>query len=390
MLSFFPRTLLRFMAGAMIGFALLCPTLWGEPPSSGPKVLTSLWRKHVHAQLTGLDLTSDGQTVAFTTAPASLASDGDSRLHVYDLTGRELWTAMRGLKILGVSLSDDGQHVAIGTMDFSIALFTRDGKLLWERQSVGLPYITPQGKSVVTLNSGITGPLNTLLEVFHRDGQKVWSLRRKGRVWRSTVSDQSDLLMGLWNGEILLIDRQHRIAWQQALPQEIMALAMSPEDAEYFAVGAGVVDPVVHLYQRKGRLVWQRKLPLGVTELSLARQGEFLLSYGNTIHGQHLALYRRTGELEWTYHLDTPATESSKAVIVPDYPLIIAGIERDQRYYVQGFALTGHPLWVAPVPEPIFDFRVSRDGRYLAAATDTTLYFFDTRQIESQKAEVHR
>src|SRR5262245_17664402 len=357
MQSIFPRTLLRFVAGAIIGCVLLCPALRGEPLSSSPKVLTSLWQKHVHAQLTGLDLTRDGQTVAFTAAPVT--SDGDSHLYVYDLMGRELWTATRRLKMLGVSLSDDGQYVAIGTMDFSIALFTRDGKLLWERQSVGLPYITPQEKHVVSFNSGITGHTNTLLEVFQRDGQKVWSLRRKGHVWRSTASDQSDLLIGLWNGEVLLIDRQHRIAWQQMLRQEIMALAISPEDAEYFAVGAGVRDPVVHLYERGGRLIWQRKLPLGVTELSLARQGEFLLSYGNTIHGQHLALYSRTGKLEWTYQLDTPATENSKAVIAPNYPLIIAGIERDQHYYLQGFGLTGNLLWVAPVPEPSFDFLLS-------------------------------
>jgi hypothetical protein len=302
--------------------------------------------------------------------------------------GREQWLARRALKILGVSLSDDGQYVAIGTMDFSIALFARDGKLLWERQSVGLPYITPQGKSVVAFNSGITGPLNTLVETFHRDGQKAWRLRRQGRVWRSTVSDQSDLLMGLWNSEVLFIDRQHRIAWQHMLPQEIMALAISPEDAEYFAVATGVLNPVVHLYERTGRLMWQRKLPLGVTELSLARQGERLLSYGNTIHGQYLALFDRAGAVEWTYHIDTPATESSKAVIVPNYPMIVAAIERDQRYYLQGFGLQGSPLWEAQVPEPIFDFRVSRDGRYVAAATDTTLYFFDTRPVESQKAEV--
>ena len=388
MLSIVPRPLLRCTAVAVIGLVLLCPVLWGEPSSSSPRVLAPLWQKHVRAQLTSLDLSSDGQTVAFTTAPSGSAGDG--HLYVYDLTGRELWTATRGLKILGLSLSEDGQYVAIGTMDFSIALFTGDGKLLWERQSVGLPSITPHGKSVVTFNSGITGPTNTLLEVFQRDGQKVWSLRRKGRIWRSITSDRSDLLMGLWNGEVLLIDRQHRIAWQQMLPQEIMALAMSPEDAEYFAVGAGVINPVVHLYERKGRLLWRRELPLGVTELSLARQGEFLLTYGNTIHGQHLALYRRTGEVEWSYHLPTPATESSKAIIIPNAPLIIAGIERDRGYYLQGFALTGSLLWVAPVPEPMFDFRVSHDGRYVAAATDTTLYFFDTQPVDSQKAEAQR
>jgi hypothetical protein len=123
---------------------------------------------------------------------------------------------------------------------------------------------------------------------------------------------------------------------------------------------------------------------------SLARQGEFLLSYGNTIRGQHLALYGRNGEEEWTYHIEAPAIESSKAVIVPDYPLIIAGIQRDQHYYLQGFTLTGRLLWVAPLLEPLFDFRVSHDGRYVAAATDSTLYFFDIQPIEGPKAELQR
>jgi hypothetical protein len=115
-----------------------------------------------------------------------------------------------------------------------------------------------------------------------------------------------------------------------------------------------------------------------------------LLSYGNTIHGQHLALYSRIGEIEWTHHFDTPAAESSKAVIVPNDPLIVAGLERNQQYYLQGFALTGSPLWVAPVPAPIFDFRVSHDGRYIAAATDHSLHFFDTQLVATQKAEIQK
>ena len=368
-----PRVLLRCTAVVVVGFALLCPSLWGEASLPSPRVLTALWQKHFPAQLTGLDLTWAGQTVAITVAP--FTSNGDSHLHVYDLTGRELWTATRRSKILGLSLSHDGQYAAIGLMDFSIALFAKDGELLWERKSVGIPTLSPQGNSVVTFNAGITSPANPLLEVFHHDGNKVWSLHRKGRVWRSIVSDQSDLLIGLWNDEVLLIDRQYRMTWQRLLPEEIMALAISPQDAQYFAIGVGVLEPIIHLYERTGRLVWERQLPLGVTDLSLARQGEFLLSYGNTIRGQHLALYRRKGEEEWTYHLEAPATESSKAVIVPDYPLIVAGIQRDQHYYLQGFALTGKLLWVAPLPEPIFDFRVSHDGRYIAAATDSTALF---------------
>jgi outer membrane protein assembly factor BamB len=383
-----PRVLLRCTAAMVVGFTLLCSSLWGDALFPSPRVLTALWQKRFSAQLSGLDLTWAGQTVAITVAP--ITSNGDSHLHMYDLTGRELWTTTRRQKILRLSLSHDGQYTAIGLMDFSIAFFAKDGELLWERKSVGIPTLSSQGNSVVTFNAGSASPANPLLEVFHHDGNKAWSLRRKGRVWRSIVSDQSDLLIGLWNDEVLLVDRQYRMTWQRLLPKEIMALAISPQDAQYFAIGVGVLEPSVHLYERTGRLVWERQLPLGVTDLSLARQGEFLLSYGNTIRGQHLALYRRNGEEEWTYHLEAPATESSKAVIVRDYPLIVAGIQRDQRYYLQGFALTGKLLWVAPLPEPIFDFRVSHDGRYIAAATDSTLYFFDTQPVEGPKAELQQ
>lgn len=383
-----PPILPRFVVGTVIAVALLCPSLWGESPSSSPSVLTPLWQTHVAAQLTGLDLSWDGQTVAFTVVP--VLSDGNSSLHVHDLLGRELWTTSRRLKILGVALADDGKYVAIGSMDFSIALFSKHGELLWERKSVGIPSFTPHEQRVVTFNSGITGLSNTLLELFLRNGEKSWSIRRKGRVWRSVVSDRGDLLIGLWNGEVLLVDRQHRVAWQQMLPKDIMALAISPEDAQYFAVGVGVPDQTLSLFERTGRLLWQRKLHFGITELSLARQGEYVLSYGNTIRGQHLALYRRNGDLQWTYHLEAPASESSKAVIVPNHPLVVVGIERGRQYFLQGFALTGELLWIAPLPDPMFDFRVSRDGRYIAAATDRALYFFDTRSLTGPKAELQK
>ncbi len=220
-----PRGLLRCTAVVVVGFVLLCSSLlWGEPLFSSPRVLPALWQKHFPAQLTGLDLTWAGQTVAITVAP--FTSKGDSHLHVYDLTGRELWTTTRRSKILGLSLSHDGQYTAIGLMDFSIALFAKDGELLWERKSVGIPTLSLQRNSVVTFNAGITRPADPLLEVFHQDGNKVWSLYRKGRVWRSIVSDQSDLLIGLWNDEVLLIDRQYRMTWQRLLPKEIMALAI--------------------------------------------------------------------------------------------------------------------------------------------------------------------
>jgi WD40 repeat protein len=131
-----PPVLPRCVVG-MITVALLCSSLWGESPASGPSVLTPLWQTHLTAQLTGLDLSWDGQTVAFTVVP--VISDGNSSLHVFDLLGRELWTTSRRQKILGVSLADDGKYVAIGSMDFSIALFSKHGT---QERGDSLPHTT--------------------------------------------------------------------------------------------------------------------------------------------------------------------------------------------------------------------------------------------------------
>ena len=381
-----PPLVSRSALGLLIAVVLFCPMSWGEVPPPPPRELTARWQTQVSAQITGLDLSRDGQTVALTVAPSD--SNADSQLRLYALDGREKWTASRRTKLLGVSLAEGGEYVSVGTVDFTVVLFSKHGKRLWERPSVGLPVMAPGTSRVVTFNGGVAGVSQPLLEVFLPGGEKSWSLRRRGRVWRSVVSDQGDLLLGLWNGEVLLVDRQYHLAWQQMLPKEIMALAISPEDAGYFAIGAGVLDQELYLFERTGKPVWRRKLPLGLTELSLARHGASLLTYGNTVRGQHLALYDRNGDVQWTYHIEEPASESSKAVIAPTVPLIVAGIERQRQYFLQGFTMSGELLWVAPVSAPIFDFRVSRDGRYIAAVTDDTLFFFDTHPVYGPKAEL--
>src|SRR5688500_13923584 len=97
---------LRRAAAGVAWFACLgCPSLWGSDLSSHPKILTALWQKHFSAQLTGLDVTRDGQMVALTVVPVTFTDD--NRLYIYDGTGRELWSVRRDVKILGVSLSED-------------------------------------------------------------------------------------------------------------------------------------------------------------------------------------------------------------------------------------------------------------------------------------------
>jgi outer membrane protein assembly factor BamB len=379
--SVLPAGQLRVVVGGVIVFLLVCPAFWSHEVAAAPSVLPWRWHKQFPAQLTSIDLTWEGHTVALTVTP--LKSGEDNRLHVYDASGRELWSLAQRARMLGASLSADGAYLAIGLMDFSIAMFSRRGELLWERQSIGLPRLTADGEFLIAFNSGIGGQAMPLVEIFRRDGGKAWSLQRRGRVWRAVVSDRNDLLVSLWNGEVLLIDRHQRLLWQQLFTKEVLALTMSPGDARYFAVATGVGEQGLHLYERPGRPLWRRTMPSGVTDISLAPEGAFLVSYGNTVHGQHLALYNRSGDVQWTYHLTEPAAESSKAVIVPRQSIVVAGVEREGRSYLQGFALHGELLWLAPVPDPIFDFQVSRDGRYIAAATDHAVYFFDTQAAPS-------
>lgn len=367
----------------MLGTLLSTP-LWSNELPSNPRVLTARWHKRLSAQITGLDLTWDGRMVALTVAP--LLPKGCNCLFVLDDAGRERWSIKAERKILGVSLSGDGQYAAIGLLDASVALFSGKGHLLWQGKSLGLPSLSPRGEILVTFNNGGNASTNALVEVFLPDGKKAWPLRRKGNVWRAILSDQQDLLLSLWTGEVLFIDGSRRLMWQRSFPRDVVALAISPQDAEYLAIGTGVLDQRLHLLERTGRLLWTRPLPAGATEVSLATKGEFVLSYSNTIHGQRLSLYGRQGELLWTYHLKQPAAESSKAVIVPHQHTVVAGIERDRQNYLQGFALTGGLLWVAPMPGPIFDLRVSRDGRYVAAVTDDALYFFDTHAATNAEA----
>jgi hypothetical protein len=142
--------------------------------------------------------------VALTVAP--ILPTGCHCLFVLDDAGREQWSIKAERKILGVSLSGDGQYAAIGLQDASMALFSGKGHLLWQGKSVGLPTFSATGEILVTFNNGGNISTNALVEVFLPDRKKAWTLRRKGNVWRAVLSDQHDLLLSLWTGEVLFID----------------------------------------------------------------------------------------------------------------------------------------------------------------------------------------
>ncbi len=56
-----------------------------------------------------------------------------SRVHLLDQQGQELWQARFNRDILDVAASDDGAHVAIGTLDGKVALLNgSDGAVLWQ------------------------------------------------------------------------------------------------------------------------------------------------------------------------------------------------------------------------------------------------------------------
>jgi len=175
-------------------------------------------------------------------------------------------------------------------MDFSIALSTRDGKLLWSGRVWGFPISAPQGKSVVTLTV-VSPAYQYLTRSVHPTGRRSGAYAAKDEL-ASTVSDQSDLLMDCDSG-VLFIDRQHH-RLQQMLPQEIMRWRFHQGRR---LLGCGQqecsIQSSISTSARTAHVATET--PLGVTELSLARQGEFLLSYA-TPFTANTGLFNRTGE----------------------------------------------------------------------------------------------
>jgi hypothetical protein len=199
----------------------------------------------------------DGSTLV--TGPVN---EGDIALLDAD-TGRTLWASPERFDWLrNAAWSPDGECVIAGFAGGKIAMFTRDGELLWKQAIGEFPMVLEIDANHNTYMAG----KNRELFSFDADGNLRWRYRIGNHVvtagWNNMSSDGDLIVLGTVGGWVQAYSARGELLWQRHLPGTLQghnALDMTP-DGQFIVVGsAGEPSQAgyITLFDRYGTVLWE-------------------------------------------------------------------------------------------------------------------------------------
>ncbi|NQE06042.1 Cell surface glycoprotein [ANME-1 cluster archaeon GoMg1] len=327
-----------------------------------------------------------------------------------------LWKNETADYVLSVSVSENGEYVAVGSKDTYVYYFNKIGDLIWKHKTNGAV------NSVSTSNDGnyvIAGSDDCHIYYFDKDGF-LWRIKVDDRITTTDISsDGRYAIAGSWNKCVYFFDNQdpNKLLWKRLL-EGVGEVSISDKGG-YIAIGGSDV----YLLNKYNTTIWEKDISGGVVDIS--GDGNYVLA--GVRYNRHTYCYDRSGKLEWDdpydeylddnhggYHVHLSSvslsTDGSYSVvgtfgfdltirsfdktgnvvwrikndtyavdISGDGHYIAAGVSSseigERILYIDNFD-NGNIIYDYGLEDPAWEIDLSKDGKYFAAAAKNTVYFF--------------
>lgn len=146
-----------------------------------------LWTKSDYSEpIHSISVSDDGNTIA-------IGCD-DDRVYVYDSDGNQLWSysTIDGNEVY-VSVSDDGSTIAIGSNDQKVVVFSRNGTKLFEYMTTNFVHSVSVSNDGTIIAAGAT---DGRIYAFDRSGVLLWEYKTGGDIKVSLSNDGEILVAG--------------------------------------------------------------------------------------------------------------------------------------------------------------------------------------------------
>ncbi|MDD1677404.1 MAG: WD40 repeat domain-containing protein [Methanomicrobiales archaeon] len=385
---------MRFSQGyCYIAFVLLGVFLLTQHgiAAGGGAVLPNyeIWKGDLSSSAYDLAISSSGEYIA--------AGSMDGTVSLIDRSGKLLWaynnaqvTGLQqnadrdGDKWVSVAISSDGGYVAAGIWDNAesrvrspkILFFDRDGGLLWTSpaQYVSDIAMTPDGSRIA-----VAADRGALL--LDQTGSVVWENDRLG--FSNTISVSDDGSVVAWTGaynKLYLFDATGSLIGENTLGpgrgwgMDNLLGSMSADGSLFLAVQSGPDEGTVGLFGKDGSLLWTS------TEPNSSRNSGDLSATGEyAVIGMEnkITLIDRKGTPIWTQDNSAISAQNDRYYLVAisrDGSCIAAATEVGNRLSV--WTKNGDRIWAASVGSGTNRLAMSSAGEYIVTASGSTLYLF--------------
>jgi len=182
----------------------------------------------------------------------------DTYVYLYSSMGELLWRRRARSFPNDLSLSHDGGYLAVASDDSNVYFYDGNGTLLWSHSlgSRGATHVSLSSYNGYTAASS-AWPDNKLY-YYSREGVLLWSDRLSGDVTAlATSSNGSRVVAGTLYGYVTCHNRDGRLLWSLRLNSPVTGLAIS-SDSAYTAVSNAYGD--VYLLNSYGTELWRNRI----------------------------------------------------------------------------------------------------------------------------------
>jgi WD40 repeat protein len=341
----------------LVGVLLLLVGLGGV----GAETYRLAWSHQTGDEVWSVSISSDGSHIA--------AGSTDNRVYLFSRSSSApLWSYQTGGYAFPVSISSDGNYIAAGSRDYRVYLFSRSSSApLWSYQTGGIV------RSVSISSDGsyiAAGSRDNRVYLFSRSSSApLWSYQTSG--WVESVSISSDgsyIAAGSRDNRVYLFSRSSSTPlWSHQTGDEVWSVSIS-SDGSYIAAGSR--DNRVYLFSRSSSApLWSHQTGGSVWSVSISSDGSYIAagSGDGKVH-----LFSRFSGLLWSYQTGNAVWSVS---ISSDGNYIAAG-STDFRVYLFSRS-SSTPLWSYQTGGKVYPISISSDGSYIAAGSlDDRVYLF--------------
>jgi len=252
-------------------------------------------------------VTSDEKYVVFSQGHCELPLTQEevqalSSVLLFDTNGTLLWRYPTGGEVWGVDISDDGSYVAAVVLGVEKAiLLHRNGTLLWDTLSLGMPRIESREVQISHNDKyvalGSTG--GTLYLMNLTTGEVLWTQFLEGQIRQIAFnSDDSHIYAGSGDGYLYILGIDGDIitrAYIEAWPYSTGGLKLT-EDEAYVAT-ASKIGNITLIGASNGERLWTFDTEGGASWVDVSPNRDFVIEGDGGAFG--LSLFDLNGTLKW-------------------------------------------------------------------------------------------
>jgi outer membrane protein assembly factor BamB len=325
--------------------------------SEGQYPFRKLWSLKLPGLVTDLSVSSRAEGTLIATIPDSDRpfSQRGFLLEKFNSRGSKVFSQKAGMQIKSLSLSDDGLlGVTVNYRDQVVA-FNASGAKLWEQKGNCRPVVLTHVKKVICYNDDDSEPRNAFT-VWNWKGKELFRFPIEGDVLALSISpDEKTWALGLTGGRLLALNAEGEVLWQEELPGEIAALAVSTDALQTGSITALINRGNGHpyLWAKRGELKTELSLKNFAQALEVSHDGSTIFTYSNTRMGQWVMGYRFDKAISETWRRgDLLASDYGHALkripggVLVGYEQIS---ESTRQSYAVAFSNAGELMWKIPL-----------------------------------------